>query len=94
MNLEMTEQKMKKLDEAENLALDTIISALKGGEEGDIVNIATKTIAVVARNRITLTARSGMEYSMACRTSTEDELKKYVKVSNPQIRKMIAAAQK
>jgi len=91
--LDVTKEKAAKLSEIEDLSLDTIKEALSGkvdaGEEE--VKVATKMLSVVAKNRQTMTNRCAIEYNMAANVGTEEQLKKYVAVTNPQIQKALGA---
>lgn len=88
-NLQMTEEKTKKLDEIEDLALDTIKQALKEEIDSDDerVKVSVKTLGIVAKNRQTSTHRSAIEYGMAANIATPEQLKKYINATNPQIKK-------
>ena len=91
-SLQMTEAKAQKLNEVEDLALDTIKDALKGTIPADTeeVKVAVKTMSMVAKNRQTTTHRTAIEFGMATSIGTEEQLKKYIKATNPQVQKALA----
>jgi len=88
----MTEAKAKKMSEIEDMSLDTIKQAIQGdiNADEDKVKVAVKMMGVVAKNRQTLTNRSAIEFGMAQIIATEAGLKKYVEITNPQVKKAIA----
>ena len=89
--LEMTKEKAAKLSETEDLALGIIKDALSGTIDAgdDCVKVASKMLGVAAKNRQTLTNRSAIEFSMASSVGTEKELKNYIAVTNPKVRKAL-----
>lgn len=88
--LEISETRSQKFDEVEKLALDVLIKALKdGGEIGDEVTIAVKTLNMVAKNRQTLTAREAIRWSMVQTLDDPIQLKKYIGFSEPEIKKAL-----
>lgn len=91
INLRMSADKEKKMDEIEDLSLNTIKETLKGvtDAEDEVVKVAVKMMGVVAKNRQTLTHRSALEFTMATSVATEKELKKYVKNTSPQVQKAL-----
>ncbi len=92
-NLEMSEQKCKKMSELEDTAIDMLLSALKGNRDVDEeVKIAMKALNMVAKNRMTLSHRRGLDFAMARITMTDDELKKYAQVTAPEIKKLLKAS--
>jgi len=90
--LQITEVKAKKMDEVEDLSLDAVKDALKGINPADSedVKLAIKTLSVVAKNRQTSTHRSALEFGMVSSVATEEQRKKYIAATNPQIQKAIA----
>ena len=92
-NLDMTEQKCNKMSELEDTAIDMLLSALKGDRDvDDEVKVAMKALNVVAKNRMTLSHRRGLDFAMARITMTDDELKKYAQVTAPEIKKLLKAS--
>lgn len=91
ITLQMTVAKAKDLDEVEDLSLSIIKSALKDeiGADDDKVKVAVKMMGVVAKNRQTMTNRSAIEFGMATSIADADQLRKYVEVTNPQIKKAL-----
>lgn len=94
--LQISEAKAKKLDEIEDLALDTIREALKGeiAADAEEVKIAVKIASIVAKNRQTSTHRSAIEFGMATGIATPEELKKYIEITNPQVTKALTGKAK
>jgi hypothetical protein len=89
----MSEQKCNKMSELEDTAIDMLLSALKGNRDVDEeVKVAMKALNVVAKNRMTLSHRRGLDFAMARITMTDDELKKYAQVTTPEIKKLLKAS--
>lgn len=90
-NLAMTDAKTARMSEIEDKSLETIKEALNDGIEADNekVKVAVKMMGVVAKNRQTLTNRAAVEFGMARSIATDDQLKKYVRVTSPQIQKAL-----
>ncbi len=91
VTLQMTEAKARKLEEVEDLALDTIKEALDGSVAADDekVKVAVKTMSVVAKNRQTSTHRVGIDFGMASSIATDEQLKKYIETTSPHIQKAL-----
>lgn len=91
ITLQMTANKAKKMDEIEDLSLDTIKSALKGEKDADAdeVKVAVKMMGVVAKNRQTMTNRSAIEFGMATSIASDEQLKKYISATSPHIQKAL-----
>lgn len=91
-NLEMTEAKAAKLSEVEDLALGTVREALKGINPADSadVKLASHTLSMVAKNRQTLTARQAIGFSMASAIGSDKELKRYISITNPEVKKALS----
>lgn len=94
-SLAMTDAKAAKMSEIEDKSLETIREALNDDIEADDekVKVAVKMMGVVAKNRQTLTNRTAVEFGMAHSIATETELKKYIAVTHPQIKKALGAKQ-
>ena len=89
--LEITENKAKKMGEVEDVSLDVVLEYLKGKRQGgDDVVTARCMINAMKGNRQTLTAREALRFNMAQSIADETQLKKYVKASCPEIKKLIA----
>lgn len=90
-NLDITQKKADQMSEIEDMSLATIKKALEGtiDADDDKVKVSVKVLSTVAKNRQTLTNRAAVEFSMAKSISTEADLKKYVQVTSPQIKKAI-----
>ena len=92
-NLDVSEQKCKKLNELEDEAIDMLLSALKGNREVDEeVKLAMKALNVVSKNRQTLSHRQALEFAIARVTMTDAELKKYAEVTSPEVKKLLKSA--
>lgn len=90
MALPMTKEKMEKLQNLEDKAIDVLADVLNGSAEVDEqAKVAMKTLSVVAKNRQTLTHGTAIEFTMASSIGSEAELKKYVAVTNPQVQKAL-----
>jgi hypothetical protein len=90
-NLDLSKEKMESIDRLETLAIKTLEQALDDKREiDDKVKVAVKVVSMVAKNRQTLTAREGIRFSMASSIATEAQLKKYIAVTQPDIRKALA----
>lgn len=91
ISLQITEAKAKKLNEVEDLALDTLRSALKGEIASDAaeVKVASTTLSVVAKNRQTTTHSRAIEFGMATSIATPEQLEKYIEATNPQVQKAL-----
>ena len=89
-SLDMTKEKAAKLDKLEDQALDVLTDAMNGENKvSDEAKLAMKVLNAVAKNRQTLTARSGIELAMANRVLSDKEIAQYVKASSPTIGKLL-----
>jgi hypothetical protein len=90
--LSLDETKAKKMEVLEELAIDKIISTLKGEGKADEdeVKLAIKSLGIVAKNRQTSTNRASMEFKLAMSIATPEQLRQYITVTYPQIRKAIS----
>jgi hypothetical protein len=89
-NLDLTKEKIQNLDNLENIAIRTLTEALDDEREvDDKVQLAMKTANMVAKNRQTMTAREGIRFSMAQSIATESQMKKYVEVTQPEVKKAL-----
>ena len=90
-SLDISEATAKKLESAESKALDVINDFLGGTiDYDDRVKVAMQTNSVVAKNRVSMTARMGLGFNMV-KSITEDPkiLKKYVNATTPIIGKLL-----
>lgn len=85
--LELSDVKAAKLDELETLAIDSAkgIFQAETGEITDAERAAIKILAIVAKNRQTMTAREALHFNMASALSDPEQLKKYVQTTCPQL---------
>lgn len=89
-SLDMTTEKASKLDKLEDTALDVLQDAMDGENDvTDEAKLAMKVLNAVAKNRQTLTARSGIELAMANRVLNDGQITAYVKASSPTIGKLL-----
>lgn len=89
MNLDMTEAKASKMDKLEDGAIEILQEVMNGTRDmDDPAKAAMKVIGVVAKNRQTLTAREASRFNMAQSIATEEQLRKYVLATQPQIKKL------
>ena len=91
VNLQVTEAKAEKMGELEDMSMAKIKAALQGkaASDSEEVKIAVKVLGIVAKTRQTLTNRSAIEFGMASCIGTEEQLKKYVAVTSPQVQKAL-----
>lgn len=93
MRMGITEAKEKKFDELEMASLDVLLKVLNGDQDvDDEANLAMKALNTVAKNRQTLTARSGIEFAMANRSLNDAEMAAYVAATQPEIRKTLPSS--
>lgn len=91
-SMDLTEGKMKKLDEVESDALDIVGNVMKDKRDvDDAAKMAIKMLSVAAKNRQTLTAREGVRFNMASCISDEKELRRYVEATQPEVKKYLKA---
>lgn len=89
-NLDLTQAKISNLENLEDVAVRTLEQALNDEREvDDKVQLAMKVANMVAKNRQTMTAREGIRFSMAQSIGTEDQLSKYISVSQPEVKKAL-----
>ena len=91
VNLQVTQVKAQKMGELEDLSLETIHKALKGetASDSEEVKISVKVLGIVAKTRQTLTNRTAIEFGMASSIGTEEQLRKYIAVTAPQVQKAL-----
>lgn len=88
--LNMTEAKAKKLMELEDDTLKVLSQAMK--EERDIDETVVSAIKIqnmITKNRVTASAREAISLQAVQLTNDEKIMKKYVKASFPEIRKLM-----
>lgn len=91
-SLDLTEEKMKRMNEVENNALIIVDDVLKDQRTvDDTAKIAMKTLNMVAKNRQTMTAREGYRFNMAFSVANEKELRRYIIATQPEIKKYLKA---
>ena len=89
-SLDVTQKKADRLEALEELAITTLTEALKDERDvDDKTQIAMKTLNMIAKNRQTMTAREGIRFSMAQSIGNDDQLKKYIAVTQPQVKKAL-----
>lgn len=89
-NLDLTEAKVKNLENLEDVAIRTLTQALEGEREvDDRVQLAMKTANMVTNNRVHAGAREAMRFSMVQVISTDEQIKRYVAVTYPRVQKVL-----
>lgn len=90
-NLDMTNEKAKRMSEIEAEAIEVIGSVILEKRDFDeTASTAMKFLNVVAKNRQTLTAREGIRFNMAQSIAANpSELAAYIAASSPEIKKAI-----
>jgi len=91
-NLQITDAKAKKINEAGDLALDICINALKGkvAPDAEEVKLSMKMLSVEAKNRQSSTHQVAIEFGMAQSIASDPkQLKEYIGITNPQVRKAL-----
>lgn len=89
-NLDISEAKASKLSKLEDAALEILQSCLDGNRDFDEISKSSLSImSVIAKNRQTSTHRKAMEFSMACSIATEEQKKKYIAATSPQVLKAL-----
>jgi len=89
--LDITKDRAKQFEKLEEVAVNILLEYLGDKRPGgDDINVAIKSLNMVAKNRVTTTARDALKFSMA-KTITDDPklLRKYIKASQPEIKKLI-----
>lgn len=91
-NLAISSEKEQKLDKLESSAIEIMQEVMDDKRDvDDTAKAAVKLLGVVAKNRQTMTAREALGFNMASVISNEKQLKKYVEITNPQIKKAISS---
>lgn len=90
-NLEITDEKARKIDEVETGALEIVGDVMRDKRDvDDVAKAAIKVLAITAKNRQTLTARTAISFHIAEQfAKDENELRRYIAVTNPQIVKAL-----
>ena len=90
-SLDMSKKKIKALDELETLAIKTLTEAMNDVRDvDDKVQVAMKVANMVSKNRQTMTAREGIRFSMASSIADEKELKRYIAITQPDIKRALS----
>lgn len=92
-DLTMLPKKIEQMDKMEDLSMEAINAALNDeiDADGDKVKVAVKMMGVVAKNRQTLTHRKAVDFNMAGVALSDEQLRKYVNATSPQIKKALGA---
>jgi hypothetical protein len=89
-NLNLSDAKAAKLDAAEDSALDIVQAVLTGQSDvDDQAKAAIKVLGIVAKNRQTVTHRQVAGFAMASAIGTPAELKKYIAVTSPEVKRAL-----
>jgi hypothetical protein len=94
--LDMSNDKMQKMDDFENSCLDVLLRVVKHGDDvTDMAQIAIKGMATVAKNRQTQSAKMACMAHLA-QSITDDpkEFRKYVEATQPEIKRLMSPAKK
>jgi len=90
-SLDMSKKKIEALDELETLAIKTLTEAMNDVRDvDDKVQVAMKVANMVSKNRQTMTAREGIRFSMASSIADEKELKRYIAITQPDIKRALS----
>ena len=90
-NLDLSKEKIASLEKLEEAAIIVLLDALApGGEVDEKAKMAQKVTNTVAKNRQTMTAREGIRFSMAATIGTEADLKRYISVTQPEVKRALA----
>lgn len=88
-NIGMNEKKAEQLNVLESKAIAVLTRVLNGGEVDEKAKFAMQTMKVVSQNRQTANAHEACKFGMAFAIADEAELRKYVKASQPEIKKLL-----
>jgi hypothetical protein len=89
-SLDISEEKAKKFSKIEDSALDIIQEYFDGTREGgDEIITARCMISAVKGNRQAETVKHSLNFNMVQMVADENQLKKYVKASCPEIKKLL-----
>jgi len=90
-SLDLTDVKEEQLDKLETTAIGILQDVLDEKRDvDDLAQVAVKTISMVAKNRVTQTARMGLSWNIASTVGDPEQLKRYVEVTTPKIKKALA----
>lgn len=90
-NLDLSKSRAEDMDNLEGSAIKVMQQFFDGKRQGgDDVKLAMQTMNVVAKNRVTTTAREGMRFNMINAITDDPKiLKRYVAASQPEIKKLL-----
>ena len=88
-NIEMTKEKAEKFNRLEAKAIDICAGVLDGGTVDENAKFAMQSLKVVSQNRQTANAHEACKFGMALTIGSESELRKYVKATQPEIKKLL-----
>lgn len=88
-NLEMTKEKAAKFDRLEAKAIDICAGVLDTGTVDENAKFAMQALKVVSQNRQTVNAHEATKFGMAFAIGSESELRRYVKATQPEIKKLL-----
>lgn len=89
-NLDLTDAKMKNLNNLEDVAVRTLTQFLSDEREYDEkVSMAAKVANMVSKNRQTMTARECVRWTMIQEIGTEKQKCQYVAATQPEIQKVL-----
>jgi hypothetical protein len=92
MSLDITQDRADALTDLEGFAIEILRQCLSGETEmDDKASLAIKTANMVAKNRVTLTAREHIRFTMAQSIAEPEALERYVQTTQPEIKKALSA---
>lgn len=90
-SLEISQKRAEQFDKLEESSIRIIQEYFDGTRQGgDDVVTARCMLSVIKGNRQTQTARVALKFNMVSMIADEKQLKQYIKVTQPEIKKAIA----
>jgi hypothetical protein len=89
--LDISKNRAEQFDNLEGKSIEILQEYLEGRRAGgDDIKIAIQAANVVAKNRVTTTARDALKFSMVKSITDEPKvLKKYVNATQPEVKKLM-----
>lgn len=93
--IELTKQNAEKYEEIEAQCLQVLQEAFSQGETTDIAKQAVQFVGIIAKNRATQNAREGLRFGIAQAIAKDEvELRRYVTVTSPEIKRALLPGRK
>ena len=89
MSMELSKDAEEQYGKLELTCLKKLQRAMEEDETNDVVKQAKEALAIIAKNRQTLSAREAVRFSMVASFGDEAQKRKYVEATQPQIRKIL-----